>query len=88
MTRFLAREWAPNDIRVNAIIPGFFPAEQNRKILTEERRESIFNHTPMKRYGEAEELAGAVLWLASPRASSYVTGAMIPVDGGFTTMTI
>ncbi len=88
MTRFLAREWAPNDIRVNAIIPGFFPAEQNRKILTEERRESIFNHTPMERYGEAEELAGAVLWLASPRASSYVTGAMIPVDGGFTTMTI
>ena len=88
MTRFLAREWAPNKIRVNAIMPGFFPAEQNRKILTEERRQSIFNHTPMKRYGEAEELSGAVVWLASDKASSFVTGAVIPVDGGFTSMTI
>lgn len=88
MTRFLAREWAPNKIRVNAIMPGFFPAEQNRKILTEERRQSIFNHTPMKRYGEADELSGAVVWLASEQASSFVTGSIIPVDGGFTAMTI
>lgn len=88
MTRFMAREWAPNNIRVNAIIPGFFPAEQNRKILTEERKNSIFTHTPMARYGEAEELAGAVIWLASDKASSFVTGAMIPVDGGFTATTI
>lgn len=88
MTRFLAREWAPHNIRVNALIPGFFPAEQNRKILTEERQKSIFNHTPMERYGEPEELSAAVIWLASARASSYVTGAMIPVDGGFTSMTI
>ncbi len=88
MTRFLAREWAPHNIRVNAIMPGFFPAEQNREILTEERRKAIFGHTPMNRYGESDELAGAVIWLASERASSFVTGAIITVDGGFTAMTI
>jgi NAD(P)-dependent dehydrogenase (short-subunit alcohol dehydrogenase family) len=88
MTRFLAREWAHQRIRVNAIMPGFFPAEQNRKILTEERRTSIFSHTPMARYGEPDELSGALLWLASEKASSFVTGAIIPVDGGFTSMTI
>ncbi len=88
MTRFLAREWAQYEIRVNAVMPGFFPAEQNRKILTEERRKSIFNHTPMARYGEAEELNGAFVWLASNNASSFVTGTIIPVDGGFTAMTI
>ena len=88
MTRFLAREWAQHKIRVNAIMPGFFPAEQNKKILTEERRKSIFSHTPMARYGEPDELSGALLWLASEKASSFVTGAVIPVDGGFTSMTI
>jgi len=88
MTRFLAKEWAPQNIRVNAIMPGFFPAEQNRKILTEERRKSIFAHTPMGRYGEPQELSGALLWLASDRASSFVTGAVVAVDGGFTSMTI
>ncbi len=88
LTRFLAREWAGHRVRVNAIMPGFFPAEQNRKILTEERKTKIFGHTPMGRYGEAEELSGAVLWLASERASSFVTGAIVPVDGGFTAMTI
>jgi NAD(P)-dependent dehydrogenase (short-subunit alcohol dehydrogenase family) len=88
MTRFLAREWAQHKIRVNAIMPGFFPAEQNRKILTEERRKSIFSHTPMTRYGEPDELSGALLWLASEKASSFVTGTVIPVDGGFTSMTI
>ena len=88
MTRFLAREWASYDIRVNAIKPGFFPAEQNREILTEERTNSIFNHTPMNRFGEAEELSGAVVWLASHKASSFVTGSMVTVDGGFTATTI
>lgn len=88
MTKFLAREWAPHNIRVNAIMPGFFPAEQNKKILTKEREESIFNHTPLNRYGTPEELAGAVIWLASNKASSFVTGAIVPVDGGFTAMTI
>lgn len=88
MTRFLAREWASHDIRVNAVVPGFFPAEQNRKILTEERKNAIFDHTPLNRYGEPEELAGAVIWLASNKASSFVTGALIPIDGGFTATTI
>ena len=88
LTQWLAREWAPHGIRVNAIAPGFFPAEQNRKILTAERKAAIFGHTPMARYGEPEELAGVVVWLAAERASSFVTGAIIPVDGGFTAMTI
>lgn len=88
VTQFLAREFAPNGIRVNAIIPGFFPAEQNRKILDKERIESIMRHTPMNRFGEAEELQGATVWLASEKASSFVTGAMIRVDGGFGAMTI
>jgi len=88
MTRFLAREWAPHNIRVNAIMPGFFPAEQNKEILSAEREKAIFNHTPLNRYGNPDELSGAVVWLASEKASSFVTGALIPVDGGFTAMTI
>lgn len=88
MTRFLAREWAPHNIRVNAVIPGFFPAQQNKEILTQERTQAIFNHTMMGRFGKPAELAGAVIWLASNHASSYVTGAVIPVDGGFTAMSI
>ena len=88
VTQFLAREWAPHRIRVNALAPGFFPAQQNRKILTKERTEDIFRHTPMGRFGESEELIGATVWLASEKASSFVTGAVIRVDGGFTAMTI
>jgi NAD(P)-dependent dehydrogenase (short-subunit alcohol dehydrogenase family) len=88
MTKYMAREWASHNIRVNAVMPGFFPAEQNRKILTKERRKAIFDHTPMNRYGEADELAGVIVWLASEKASSFVTGSIVPVDGGFTAMTI
>ncbi len=88
LTQFLAREWAPYRVRVNALAPGFFPAEQNRKVLTEERIAQIFNHTPMARFGDPEELIGAVIWLASEKASSFVTGAIIRVDGGFSAMTI
>jgi NAD(P)-dependent dehydrogenase (short-subunit alcohol dehydrogenase family) len=88
LTQFLAREWAPHRIRVNALAPGFFPAEQNRKILTKERTEDIFRHTPMGRFGDPQELSGAVIWLASEKAASFVTGAVIRVDGGFTAMTI
>ena len=73
---------------MNALVPGFFPAGQNRALLTEERRRAIFAHTPMGRYGDADELCGATIWLASERASSFVTGATIAVDGGFTAMTI
>lgn len=88
ITQFLAREFAPHNVRVNAIIPGFFPAEQNRKILSPDRVESIMRHTPMNRFGTPEELKGTVVYLASPKASSFVTGALIRVDGGFGAMTI
>jgi NAD(P)-dependent dehydrogenase (short-subunit alcohol dehydrogenase family) len=88
ITQFLGREFAPYNVRVNAIMPGFFPAEQNRKILTEERVASIMGHTPMKRFGESSELVGAAVYLASPRAASFVTGSIVRVDGGFTAMTI
>ncbi|HUG93315.1 MAG TPA: SDR family oxidoreductase [Planctomycetaceae bacterium] len=88
LTQNLAREWAPHGIRVNALSPGFFPAEQNRKVLTPERVENIMRHTPMARFGSPEELAGAVLLLASPTAGSFITGANFVVDGGFTAMTI
>ena len=88
LTQNLAREWAPQGIRVNALSPGFFPAEQNRKVLTEDRIESIMRHTPMQRFGSPEELAGAVLLMASPRAGSFLTAENIVVDGGFSGMTI
>jgi NAD(P)-dependent dehydrogenase (short-subunit alcohol dehydrogenase family) len=88
ITQFLAREWAPYNVRVNAILPGFFPAEQNRKILTEDRVASIMGHTPMKRFGESSELVGAAVYLASPRAASFVTGSIVRVDGGYMAMTI
>lgn len=88
ITQFLAREWAPHRVRVNAIVPGFFPAEQNRKILTPERVAAIMGHTPMGRFGEANELVGAAVYLASEKASSFVTGAILRVDGGFLAMTI
>ena len=88
VTQFLAREWAPNRVRVNAIVPGFFPAEQNRKLLTPERTAAILGHTPMGRFGEARELVGAVVFLASEKASAFVTGAILRVDGGFLAMTI
>lgn len=88
MTRYMAREWAPHNIRVNAIKPGFFPAQQNKKILDEERVDSIMRHTPVKRFGKPEELGGTVIWLASEKAASFVTGAIVAVDGGFTAMSI
>jgi NAD(P)-dependent dehydrogenase (short-subunit alcohol dehydrogenase family) len=88
VTKYLANEFAPHRVRVNAIQPGFFPAEQNRKILTEERVASIMNHTPMRRFGSPSELIGAALYLASDKASSFVTGSIVRVDGGFGAMTI
>lgn len=94
LTMFLAREWAPKGVRVNSITPGFFPAEQNRKLLFNsdgsptERTKAVWNHTPMGRFGESHELVGAALFLASSRASSFVTGTDIRVDGGFLSQTI
>jgi NAD(P)-dependent dehydrogenase (short-subunit alcohol dehydrogenase family) len=74
-------------VRVNTLVPGFFPAEQNRKVLTPERVASILGKTPMGRFGEAAELAGASLLLASD-AGSFITGSEIVVDGGFAAMSI
>jgi NAD(P)-dependent dehydrogenase (short-subunit alcohol dehydrogenase family) len=94
LTKFLAREWATRGVRVNAISPGFFPAEQNRALLYKtdgslsERGHQIISHTPMARFGQASELAGVVVWLASHAASSFVTGQNIVVDGGFSAVTI
>ena len=88
LTKNLGREWAAKGIRVNALTPGFFPAEQNRKILTPERTQQILNHTPAGRFGEARELVGAALLLASSKAGSFINGAEYVVDGGFLSMTI
>jgi NAD(P)-dependent dehydrogenase (short-subunit alcohol dehydrogenase family) len=88
LTQNLAREWGTSGVRVNALRPGFFPTEWSMKhFITPERESSILGHTPMKRYGKPSELVGAILWLFSD-ASSFVTGAEIAVDGGFTSMTI
>jgi NAD(P)-dependent dehydrogenase (short-subunit alcohol dehydrogenase family) len=86
LTQNVARELAPQNVRVNAICPGFFPAEQNRKILTEDRVKNIMAGTPMKRFGEPEELVGCALLLLSRTAGSFITGAAYYVDGGFTGM--
>ncbi len=83
----LAREWAASGVRVNVLVPGFFPAEQNRKILSPERVAQIMAKTPMKRFGEAHELIGATLLLASD-AGSFITGTEMVVDGGFAAMSI
>ena len=86
LTKNLAREYATKGVRVNSLNPGFFPAEQNRKILQPERVKKIMDQTPMARFGEPPELVGATLLLVARRAGSFVTGAEIFVDGGFTGM--
>ena len=84
----MAQEYSPQ-IRVNAIAPGLFLTEQNRFLLTDKdtgeltpRGQSILAHTPMNRFGTPEDLLGATMWLISP-ASAFVTGVVIPIDGGF-----
>jgi len=94
LTFFLAREWAAKGVRVNSITPGFFPAEQNRRLLFNDdgsptaRTQAIWAHTPMGRFGQPDELVGAALFLASEKASGFVTGTDIRVDGGFLAKTI
>jgi NAD(P)-dependent dehydrogenase (short-subunit alcohol dehydrogenase family) len=87
LTKNLAREWGPLGIRCNVLVPGFFPAEQNRAVLTPERVAAILGHTPLGRLGDADDLAGMTLLLASD-AGRFITGAELVVDGGFNAMTI
>ena len=88
-TQWLAVHFAPCNIRVNAIAPGFFVTNQNRALLYNEdgtptaRTGKILAATPMKKFGEIDDLIGALLWLADDTASGFVTGTVIPVDGGF-----
>lgn len=86
LTKNVAREYATLGVRVNAICPGFLPAEQNRKLLDQERTDQIISGTPMRRFGSPEELIGTVLLLLSRQAGSYITGSVFYVDGGFTAM--
>jgi len=89
LTQWLAVHFAPVGIRVNAIAPGFFITEQNRSLLLNEdgtlteRSKKILAHTPMNRFGEPHELVGTLIWLCDSRASGFVNGVVIPVDGGF-----
>ena len=88
-TQWLAVHFAPCNIRVNAIAPGFFVTNQNRALLFDKdgnptpRTGKILAGTPMKRFGEASELIGALLFLADRNSSGFITGVILPVDGGF-----
>lgn len=88
-TQWLAVHFSKVGIRVNAIAPGFFLTQQNKTLLLDEngnyteRSKKIISQTPMERFGKAEELAGTLLWLLDYNASSFVTGVVVPVDGGF-----
>lgn len=88
LSQNIAREFAPHGVRVNVLCPGFFPAEQNRKILAPERVEKILAQTPMARFGEPDELVAATILMLSARANTFMTGAAVYVDGGFTAMRI
>jgi NAD(P)-dependent dehydrogenase (short-subunit alcohol dehydrogenase family) len=88
-TQWLANHFAPVNVRVNAIAPGFFLTDQNRFLLTDEqsgeltaRGQAIIAHTPMRRFGKPEDLNGTLVWLVSD-ASKFVTGVVVPIDGGF-----
>ena len=90
LTMATANEFAGNDIRVNALAPGFFIGKQNKDLLIDketggytERGQSVIDRTPYKRFGDIDELAGATLFLASNKAAGFVTGISVPVDGGY-----
>ena len=90
LTMASAKEFAPHGIRVNAIAPGFFIGKQNRALLIDEktgdytdRGKAVLDHTPFKRFGDVTELAGATIFLSSRKASGFVTGISMPVDGGY-----
>lgn len=88
-TQWLASYLAPANVRVNAIAPGFFLNDRSRKIMYNEdgtqtqRAHNVLGHTPMKRFGEASELIGCMNWLIDEKAAAFVTGIVVPVDGGF-----
>jgi len=88
ITRNLAREWADKEIRVNTIIPGFYPSEQHQKVQDEQRMLEIVRQTPMSRFLNPDELIGATLLLASNKAGGFITGTEILIDGGFNAMTL
>jgi len=88
LSKNLAREWAEHDIRVNTIVPGFFPSAEAALQGDTSRALEILRHTPMSRFGMAEELTGATLLLASHKAGSFITGTEIVIDGGFSSMSI
>jgi NAD(P)-dependent dehydrogenase (short-subunit alcohol dehydrogenase family) len=91
LTMATAKEFAPHKIRVNGIAPGFFIGHQNKALLIADeakgtltdRGQSIIDHTPYGRFGEQEDLAGTTVFLASEKASGFITGVTIPVDGGY-----
>lgn len=95
LTIAAAKEFAPEKIRVNAIAPGFFLGAQNKALLVDEvtgeltpRGSAVLDHTPMERFGDASEIAGATLFLASERAAGFVSGITLPIDGGYLTHNI
>jgi NAD(P)-dependent dehydrogenase (short-subunit alcohol dehydrogenase family) len=96
MTKAIANELAPHNIRVNAVVPGFFIGKQNKHLLIKQedpleytpRGDAILGHIPAKKFGDPAELSGAILLLASNKASGYMTGICIPVDGGYLTASI
>jgi len=88
LTKNFAREWAEHEIRVNTLVPGFFPSEHNRKALDESRILEILRKTPMSRFGDPDELIATALLLASSKASSFITGSEFIVDGGFSAISI
>ena len=88
MTKNFAREWADQDIRVNVLVPGFFPSDHNKRALTEIQILEIMRNTPMCRFGDPDELIGVILLLASSKAGSFITGSEFIVDGGFNTVSV